>query len=89
MALGMNSLPTESELSNLSLYMTNLSKANVVNPSEKAGSMKHRIRPMVKFDDPFDISKLEATKIIVGAKFAASQITPINILPNSLYTPLD
>ena len=69
--------------------MTNLSRANVVNPRENAGNMKHRIRPVVKFDAPFDISKFEAANINVGAKLADSQITPINILPASWYQPYD
>ena len=69
--------------------MTNLSRANVVNPRENAGSMKQRIRPVVKFDDPLDISKFEAANIKVGAKLTNSQITPMNIFPASLYHPYD
>ena len=69
--------------------MTNLSRANVVNPRENAGSMKQRIRPVVKFDDPLDISKFEAANIKVGAKLANSHITPMNIFPASLYHPYD
>ena len=89
MALGINSLPTESGLSNFSLCMTNLSRANVVKPRENAGNMKHRRRPVVKLDAPLDISKFEAAKIMVGAMLAASQITPINILADSLYQSYD
>ena len=63
-------------MSSFNLKQTNRRKANVVNPSEKAGSMKQMNRPMRKFVDPFDISKEAASNKIVGRRFKANHAAP-------------
>ena len=62
----------------------NRRKANVLKPIAKAGSIKHTISPVKKFEPPLDIEKEDASKRKIGIRFMQTQGKTRAILPISL-----